>query len=106
MQYILKILAIVIALSFSVSGYAKDKNEKGQHKGPDTSVEHKSEAGLEHGEAYAGTKEKKEKEEKVKEDKDKEKKEKEDKDKEKKEKEDKDKKEGKDKKEKKSKKGK
>jgi len=86
MQYILKILAIVIALSFSVSGYAKDKNEKGQHKGPDTSVEHKSEAGLEHGEAYAGTKEKKEKEEKVKEDKDK--------------------KEGKDKKEKKSKKGK
>ena len=96
MQYILKTLAIVIVLSFSVSGFAKDKNKKGQHKGPETSVEHKSEAGVEHGEAYAGTKEKKEKEEKVKEDKDKEKKEKEDKDK----------KERKDKKEKKSKKGK
>jgi len=96
MQYILKILAIVIALSFSVSGFAKDKNEKGQHKGPDTSVEHKSEAGLEHGGAYAGTKEKKENEEKVKEEKDKEKKEKEGKDK----------KEDKDKKEKKSKKSK
>ena len=79
MQYILKILAVVIVLSFSVSGYAKDKNEKGQHKGPETSVEHKSEAGVEHGEAYAGTKEKKEKEDKVKEEKGK--KEKEDKNK-------------------------
>jgi len=79
MQYILKTLAIVIMLSFSVSGFAKDKNEKGQHKGPETSVEHKSEAGVEHGEAYAGTKEKKEKEDKVKEEKDK--KEKEDKNK-------------------------
>lgn len=79
MQYILKTLAIVIMLSFSVSGIAKDKNEKGQHKGPETSVEHKSEAGVEHGEAYAGTKEKKEKEDKVKEEKDK--KEKKDKDK-------------------------
>ncbi len=71
MHNLLKILVVTILLGFSVSGYPKDKNEKGQHKGPGTSTEHKSEQGLEHGEAYAGTKEKKEKEEKVKEEKDK-----------------------------------
>ena len=39
---------------------AEDKRQSGV----DTSVEQKSESGLEHGEAYAGSKEKEEKEEK------------------------------------------
>ena len=38
--------------------------EDRQHSGVDTSAEHKSESGLEHGEAYAGSKEKEDKEDK------------------------------------------
>jgi len=49
---------LVLAFGLSTSVLAKDK---GKHKGPEISAEHKSEQGLEHGKAYAGTKEKKEK---------------------------------------------
>ena len=70
----IKILIFSFGLSTSV--FAGDT---GKHKGPETSAEQKSEQGLEHGEAYAGTKEKEEKGDKDKDDK--EKKEKSDKDK-------------------------
>ena len=53
---ITKILIFSFGLSTSV--FAGDT---GKHKGPETSAEQKSEQGLEHGEAYAGSKEKKEK---------------------------------------------
>ena len=74
MQHIFKI-AIIIMMSSGVTGiaYAGDKEDKGQHKGDGMSLEHKSEQGMEHGKAYAGTREKNEKEEKVKEEKDKDK---------------------------------
>jgi len=52
------IIMLVLAFGLSTSVLAKDK---GKHKGPEISAEHKSEQGLEHGKAYAGTKEKKEK---------------------------------------------
>jgi len=63
---ITKILIFSFGLSTSV--FAGDT---GKHKGPETSVEQKSEQGLEHGEAYAGSKEKKEKGDKDKGDKEK-----------------------------------
>ena len=68
---ITKILIFSFGLSTSV--FAGDA---GKQKGPETSVEQKSEQGLEHGEAYAGSKEKDDKDKG-----DKEKKEKDDKDK-------------------------
>ena len=68
---------LIFSFGLSTSVFAGDT---GKHKGPETSAEQKSEQGLEHGEAYAGTKEKKEKDGKDKDDK-KEKKEKGDKDK-------------------------
>ena len=100
---ITKILIFSFGLSTSV--FAGDT---GKHKGPETSAEHKSEQGLEHGKAYAGTKEKKEKSDKEMGGKDKDdKKEKGDKDKgDKKEKGDNDKGDKKEKKGKKGKKGK
>lgn len=74
MRHIFKIaIIIMMAFGLTVSAYAGDKEDKGQHKGDGMSLEKKSEQGMEHGEAYAGTKEKKEKEEKVKEEKDKDK---------------------------------
>ena len=96
---ITKILIFSFGLSTSV--FAGDT---GKHKGPETSAEHKSEQGLEHGKAYAGTKEKREKGDKDKGDK--EKREKGDKDKGDKEKKEKGGKDKGDKKEKKGKKGK
>lgn len=59
----------MLAFGVTLSSYAKGKEDKGQHKGDGMSMEQKSEQGMEHGEAYAGTKEKKENEEKVKEEK-------------------------------------
>lgn len=94
---IIKILLISFGLSTSV--FAGDA---GKNKGPEISAEQKSEQGLEQGEAYAGTKEKKEDKDKG----DKEKKEKSDKDKDGKEKKEKNDKDKDDKKEKKGKKGK
>jgi len=58
MRKSLIIIMLVLAFGLSTSVLAKDK---GKHKGPEISAEHKSEQGLEHGKAYAGTKEKKEK---------------------------------------------
>ena len=58
MRKSLIIIMLVLAFGISTSVLAKDK---GKHKGPEISAEHKSEQGLEHGKAYAGTKEKKEK---------------------------------------------
>ena len=98
---ITKILIFSFGLSTSV--FAGDA---GKQKGPETSAEQKSEQGLEHGEAYAGDKEKKEKGDKDKDKGDKEKKEKGGKDKGDKEKKEKGGKDKGDKKEKKGKKGK
>jgi len=61
MRKSLIIIMLVLAYGLSTSVLAKDK---GKHKGPEISAEHKSEQGLEHGKAYAGTKEKKEKSDK------------------------------------------
>ncbi len=58
MRKSLIIIMLVLAFGLSTSVLAEDK---GKHKGPEISAEHKSEQGLEHGKAYAGTKEKKEK---------------------------------------------
>jgi len=49
------IIMLVLSFGLSTSVLAEDK---GKHKGPEISAEHKSEQGLEHGKAYAGTKEK------------------------------------------------
>ena len=94
MRKSLIIIMLVLAFGLSTSVLAEDK---GKHKGPETSAEQKSEQGLEHDEAYAGSKEKKEKGDKEKGGKDKD---------DKKEKGDKDKGDKKEKKEKKGKKGK
>ena len=64
----MKILVILSALILtSPMVYAKD--DQGKHTGDGSSLEHKSESGLEHGNAYAGEKEKEEKEEKEEKDK-------------------------------------
>jgi len=68
MRKILIISILIFSFGLSTSVFA---GEKGKQKGPDTSVEHKSEQGIEHGEAYAGTKEKKETDDKDKGDKEK-----------------------------------
>jgi hypothetical protein len=57
----MKLLTICITILFLLSGFVitvSAKDDK-QHSGVETSTEHKSEQGLEHGEAYAGSKEKK-----------------------------------------------
>jgi hypothetical protein len=77
MRNLLIISILIFSFGLSTSVFAEDK---GKHKGPEISVEHKSEQGLEHGKAYAGTKEKKDKGDKDKGDKE-EKKDKGDKDK-------------------------
>ncbi len=62
----LLILAIFI-LTFGISAsYPLLAEDRGKHSGPEISVEQKSEQGLEHGKAYAGTREKMEKEAKEK----------------------------------------
>ena len=58
MRKSLIIIILVLSFGLSTSVLAEDK---GKHKGPEISAEHKSEQGLEHGKAYAGTKEKREK---------------------------------------------
>jgi hypothetical protein len=45
---------------FGINTGASAADDK-RHSGVETSAEHKSDAGLEHGEAYAGSKEKKDK---------------------------------------------
>lgn len=60
----MRLLTICITILFLLSGLvvtASAKEDK-KHSGVETSAEHKSEQGLEHGEAYAGSKEKKVKE--------------------------------------------
>jgi len=68
MRKSLFIKILIFSFGLSTSVFAADT---GKHKGPETSAEHKSEQGLEHGDAYAGTKEKKEKDDKDKGDKEK-----------------------------------
>jgi len=68
MRKSLFIIMLVLSFGLSTSVLAEDK---GKHKGPKISAEHKSEQGLEHGKAYAGTKEKREKGDKNKGDKEK-----------------------------------
>ncbi|MGH8119135.1 MAG: hypothetical protein ACRESK_00815, partial [Gammaproteobacteria bacterium] len=71
----MRILTRCICTLFLLSGFAgivaaKDEKAQGgsetavekRHSGVETSAEHKSEEGLEHGKAYAGSKEKKVKE--------------------------------------------
>lgn len=60
----MRLLTICITILFLLSGVvstASAKEDK-KHSGVETSAEHQSEQGLEHGEAYAGSKEKKVKE--------------------------------------------
>jgi len=61
----MRILSMTISLLFLLAGLVATVNagEEKRHSGVETSAEHKSEQGLEHGKAYAGTKEKKVKEE-------------------------------------------
>ena len=94
MRNILILIIFLLSAILPINSVAKDKEKT---SGVESSAEYKSEQGLEHGKAYAGTKEKKEKKEKEKKS-----------EKDKKDKKDKDKKDKKDKgsKEKKSKKGK
>ena len=56
----MKILALCISILFLLSGLvtAVDAAEENRQSGVETSTEHKNEAGLEHGKAYAGSKEK------------------------------------------------
>jgi len=87
MRKSLFIKILIFSFGLSTSVFAADTG-----KGTEISAEQKSEQGLEHGDAYAGTKEKKEKDDKDKGDKEKKEKNEKDKgDKEKKEKNDKDK---------------
>ncbi len=58
MRNLLIISILIFAFGLSTSVSAEDK---GKHKGPEISVEQKSEQGLEQGKAYAGDKEKKDK---------------------------------------------
>ena len=57
----MRLLTICITILFLLSGlvFTASAKEDKQHSGVETSAEHKSEQGLEHGEAYAGSKEKK-----------------------------------------------
>jgi hypothetical protein len=56
------ILSLVLAVAFPQVALAGGPS-KGKHKGPEVSTEHKSEEGLEHGKAYAGTRGEEEEEE-------------------------------------------
>jgi hypothetical protein len=60
----MRILTLCFCMLFLLFGLATAVNakEEKQHSGVETSAEHKSEQGLEHGKAYAGSKEKKAKE--------------------------------------------
>lgn len=60
MKNILAVFSIIIMLSgFNIPVFADEDNRQ---SGSEVSGEHKSEQGAEHGEAYAGSKEKQEKE--------------------------------------------
>ena len=61
----MKVLTLCISILFLLSGLvtAVSAAEENRQSGVETSTEHKSEEGLEHGKAYAGSKEKKVKEE-------------------------------------------
>ena len=77
MKTLLSVLYVILMLSgFNTLVFADEENRQ---SGPEVSGEHQSEQGAEHGQAYAGSKEKNEKEDKDKEDKDKENKDKKDK---------------------------
>jgi len=77
MKTLLSVLYVILMLSgFNTLVFAGEENRQ---SGPEVSGEHQSEQGAEHGQAYAGSKEKNEKEDKDKEDKDKENKDKKDK---------------------------
>ena len=61
----MKVLTLCISILFLLSGLvtAVSAAEENRQSGVETSTEHKSEEGLEHGKAYASSKEKKVKEE-------------------------------------------
>lgn len=61
----MKILTLCIFTLFMLSGLVTtvDAKEENRQSGVETSAEHKSEKGLEYGKAYAGSKEKKVKDE-------------------------------------------
>lgn len=61
MRNILILIIFLLSAILPINSVAKDKEKT---SGVESSAEYKSEQGLEHGKAYAGTKEKKEKEEK------------------------------------------
>ncbi len=61
MRNILILIIFLLSAILPINSVAEDKEKT---SGVESSAEHKSEQGLEHGKAYAGTKEKKEKEEK------------------------------------------
>lgn len=60
----MRILTLCFCMLFMLSGLttAVNAKEEKRHSGDETSAEQKSEQGLEHGKAYAGSKEKKAKE--------------------------------------------